>query len=160
MERKQSHGARSSRKQFWTVTLPVWIGALAAVAGVIVAIIFGLRAVGVIGGAGPKNAGSPSSNSKAVTVYDSVNKGAWLRTSPDQGTIPSQIHRPSNAILWFPNHSRIYPVCDQTGATYVVKYVTRTEHWNWWARLRGGGWIPTAVVSNVHQNGQFPYGLC
>src|ERR1035437_7940064 len=111
--------AKIEPASFWrriTELVPPWIAAAAAVV-VAIAAVLALLATGTISSTSTP---SVSSNGSQLTVTDAVNGGAWSRSDPTQGTLPTHVDRPTNAVAWIVNGRIVTPTCDNETAAYPV----------------------------------------
>jgi hypothetical protein len=146
------------RRQFLGMSLPTWIGALAAAAAAAVAVVTLVLSLTSHSPAVSSATRQSIPSSQALSVGDATNGGVWTRSNPDEGTVPGLNVKPANGITWLKNGRVIHPVCTMRGAPYpVTLHVTEHQTWYWWARLHGNVWVPTATIEQTTVDG--PFGL-
>ena len=106
-----------------------------------------------------KATGVAPADAKTLTILDSNLGGTWSRSDPNQGgTLPAEPSKPSNGVTWYPNNRTLRANCYSRAASYPVHYKDgHTENWTSWLRLTDNTWVPSAVMSEIHNEN--PTGL-
>lgn len=82
-----------------------------------------------------------------AAVSDAFLGGTWTRSAPVGGAWGSRTVRPSSAVTWLGNGTRVSVECMAIGGAYSVSYAGgATQTWVWHARLTDGTWVRSAVL--------------
>lgn len=137
-----------------------WAVAAGVIAGLVLAVIFAVahhvrkadsRAAAPRAAVGARPTSDPSQTGPGMQfhVQNDFRKGAWSRTTPNDGAYYSRDPRPSNGREWLDNGTVVHADCWVGGEGYDVALFTTSQTWSHWARLAEGGYLQMSLFSET-----------
>lgn len=89
----------------------------------------------------------------SFTIENSVREGVWSLTSPDMQAFMSADEEPQNADRWFANGTQVLARCARPGTPYETTVNGHATHWEYFAELNDGTYVPMAGFSQTTEDG-------